>query len=457
VRIFAFTFIAVAAVGLIYTFVQPAIYQSEATLLTSAQASIDSLGTEADSQHVAIQRQILLGDDLIAETRARLEAQGDSVPDATAFERQLMVQAVPGTNLVALVAQGSDAELLPRVVNTWIDAYLDARAADIEQISGHTVRLIRDELEQLAIRLQQSRAELAAFRETNELISEERNENEALARLGGLQQALNAALEEEVKARSTEETLREADARGETVIPRNSQRDLNQKEAKLQRLEKQMAELDEKYTREYLELRPALKAIPQEIDALTAEIASLKSVGNQKVLEQARQDHAAASRAVRNIRQQYEEHKQQVKEFSAIFVEHRTRVSDLENLENLNRETTARLTQIETRQVGKYPQVTIISRATSANSPIGPDYTRNSLISLAVALATAVFAVWLVGFLNPAIAPNSRVSTSNVYLHRGGTADVLVKPGDSKLEHDPSLALGINPDDQDEAALQDRA
>ena len=282
VRIFAFTLLAVAAVGLIYTFAQPAIYQSEATLLTSAQASIDSLGSEADSQHVAIQRQILLGEELLAKTRARLEADPDYDLDAAAFKRQLEVRAVVGTNLVAMTAQGSDAELLPRILNTWIDVYLQARAADIEAISGHTVRLIQEELDQLAARLEQGRADLVAFREANEIISGERSENEALSRLDGLQRALNTALEEEVKARSQEETFREAIARGETVIPGNGQRGLNQKEAKLLRLEKQMAELNETYTREYLELQPTLKAIPEEISALSEEIASLRSVGTRK-------------------------------------------------------------------------------------------------------------------------------------------------------------------------------
>ena len=370
---------------------------------------------------------------LIAIIRARLEAEGYDGLDAADIKHQLSVQAVADTNLVAMTAQGTDAELLPRILNTWIDVYLEARAADIEQISGHTVRLIHDELEQLALKLEQARTDLAAFRDSHEIISEERNENEALARLNGLHRSLNSALEEEVKARSTLESLSEAAARGDTVIPRGDQRTLIEQEAELQRLETQQADLDQRYTQEYLELQPSLRVIPERIEALRAEIESIRRVGNQKVLEEAQQEQATARKAVSNIRLQLDEHKQRAKEFTSIFAEHRARVSDLENLEEINRETQARLTQIETRQVGKYPQVTIIARATVSDTPIGPDYTRNTIISLACALATSIFAVWLAGFLNPALAPRPGVPTATVYLHQGKTADALPEPENARL------------------------
>ena len=104
VRIFAFTFIAVAACGLIYTFAQPAIYLSEATLLTSAPTAIDSMGAEADSQHVAIQRQILLGEDLIAKTRLRLQAQSGEELDEVAFKRQLDTDGCDGVVCINISA-----------------------------------------------------------------------------------------------------------------------------------------------------------------------------------------------------------------------------------------------------------------------------------------------------------------------------------------------------------------
>jgi uncharacterized protein involved in exopolysaccharide biosynthesis len=445
VRLFLVTFLLVAAIGLVITFAQRPVYESQATLLTSARQTIDLASTAADPQHVAIQRQLLLGEELILATLSRLRAEGYQDMDAKDIRSQLAVEAVPDTNLVAMTATGTDAELLPRMINTWIDVYLQARAAEIEEISGHTVRLINEELQQLAQKLEQARAELAAFREANGIISGERTENEALSRLNGLQRSLNNALEEEVKARSKLESLSDAAARGDTVIPRGDQQALIKKEAELDKLETQLADLNERYTQEYMALQPSMRVIPDQIEELRAEIESIKKLGNQKVLEETRQDHANAQRAVANIRAQLEEHKQQAKDFSAIFAEHRARVSDLENLELINRETQARLTQIETRQVGKYPQVTIITRATVSETPIGPEYGRNTLISLAAALVASVFAVWLAGFLNPALAPRTTVSTANVYLHRGIGAEPRPEPRATQIEKDSQLGLDSNP------------
>ena len=55
--------------------------------------------------------------------------------------------------------------------------------------------------------------------EQHEIISVERQENEVLARLDGLNKALNNAIEEEAKTRAYLDTLREAITRGAQVVP----------------------------------------------------------------------------------------------------------------------------------------------------------------------------------------------------------------------------------------------
>ncbi|WP_428355777.1 hypothetical protein [Methyloprofundus sp.] len=131
--IFCTVFIVSLVISLGYVYSRPALYRSYATLLTVAQTAIDQQSSEADIQHVAIQRQILTGQELLAETITRLaevEQQQDTNTGITnqlstpELRRMLTVQAVPDTNLVELAAIGYQAEVLAPIINTWIDIYL---------------------------------------------------------------------------------------------------------------------------------------------------------------------------------------------------------------------------------------------------------------------------------------------------------------------------------------------
>ena len=66
----------------------------------------------------------------------------------------LLVEAVPDTNLVEMAAQGEEDELLPTVVDTWINVYLEVRAEDIAKTKDNTLQIVQDELDGLAIKLE---------------------------------------------------------------------------------------------------------------------------------------------------------------------------------------------------------------------------------------------------------------------------------------------------------------
>lgn len=167
-------------ISLGYVFSRPAIYQSSATLLTVAKTAIDLVSGDVDIQHVAIQKQVLLGSELLAETSRRLEKPGVKVTD---IRRMLDVRGIEETNLVEMIAEGPDATVLPMLINTWIDVYLAARAAEITKLTGNTAQIIENELSGLSEKINIKRIELGRFRQNHDISSVGREENEALARL----------------------------------------------------------------------------------------------------------------------------------------------------------------------------------------------------------------------------------------------------------------------------------
>ncbi|MGR9052928.1 MAG: GumC family protein [Gammaproteobacteria bacterium] len=417
--IFVAAYVACATVGLIYNYSRPAVYRSSATLLTSAKTAVDIASAEPDKQHVAIQRQILLGQELLEESLQRLRISHPQLKIGMAEIRQMLtVKPVAETNLVEMQAEGPDPDALPALINTWIDVYKDAREADIAKNKGDTEAQLQSELNDLEQKIANARESLNRFREQHDIVSTERTENTATARLNGLTAALNNATEEEVKAKARLDAVKKAIERGQAVVPTQDQRSLANLEKRLQELREKLAELDQRYTREYMALQPSLKYIPREIKKLEREIEQKRSYGKDIVLTDAEQNYDAAKQAVIDVRQQLEEHKRQAAEFSASFAEHEALQSDLEGLELIYRQTQERLVQIETKSVDKYPQVNIIDRAYLPLEPFAPEYTRDSLIILAGSVAFALFCVWISEFLTRRQEAQPGLTLSGIHMYK---------------------------------------
>jgi len=459
--IFGIVFVISATIGLTYTYSRPAIYRSSATLLTSAMTAIDRESNVADIQHVAIQKQILLGYELVAETLSRLKASAtnNSLPQFTASDIRNLLDVVPvaETNLVEIRAEGSDLEFLPLLINTWIDVYLDARAEEIKKLTGTTASVIEEELKGLTDKINTARTELEAFRKNNDILSTGRDENEALARLKGLSNSLNRASEDEVRAKANLDAIKVAIANNQTVVPNQDQGSLQDLEKRLQELREKLTELDKRFTRDYLNLQPELKVIPEQIKKLEDEIKNKRQYGKNIVLTEAEKDYVAAQQTVKDIRAQLNDHKQQVAQFTSKFTEHEALKTDLEGLEKLYRDTQERLVQIETSHKEKYPQVTVISRAYLSHEPVRPNYTRDAIIAIVSSILLGLFAVWITDYLTRKQEYQSPITLSGIHMYTPA-ADMInyqqaaVKP----LEQQQNNALA-SPLHRELSSLQLRA
>ncbi len=443
--IFIMVFLTGAAVGLTYTYSRPAIYRSSATLLTSAMTAIDRDSNAADVQHVAIQKQVLLGDEVVAETLSRLKASATNglLRQLTTSDiRNLLdVEPVTETNLVKIRAEGPNAEFLPLLVNTWVDVYLDARAEQVKNLTDNTTRSIEVELKDLTEKITAARTGLEIFRKNNDILSTGRDENEALARLKGLSNSLNLASEDEVKAKAKLDAIKAAISNHQTVVPNQDQGSLQDLEKRLQVLRERLTELDTRFTRNYLSLQPKLKVIPEQIKKLEAEISDKQQYGKSIVLTEAQRDYAAALQTVADIRAQLNEHKQRAAKFTSKFTEHDMLKTDLEGLEKLYRDTHERLVKIETSHKEKYPQVTVIKRGYLSRDSVRPNYSRDALISVVGSLLLGLFSVWISEFLTRKQQHQSSITLSGIQVHRPVAEIINYQQLENPLEHQANTVL----------------
>jgi hypothetical protein len=214
-------------------------------------------------------------------------------------------------------------------------------------------------------------------------------------------------------------------------------------EARAQQLREQLAELDRRYTREFLSLSPELKVIPEQLAELENKISRQHSLGRNIVVTMAEQEYAAAQQTTAVLRQELEGHKQKATEFTAKFAEHEALVEDLARLEELYRLAEERQVQIEVKNREKYPQVMVVDWAFMPTKPIWPHYMRDAGFVLAGSLLIALLMVWLIDYLTPKRETEQPASPIDITIYPGeGATAIGQQPApDAMLESRSSPAL----------------
>lgn len=424
-RVFVRTTLAVLAVGILFTLLQPTRYESSATVLMSAPTAIDAPLLEADIQGVAIQRRTLTGSDITRRLSDVLDADYAISLTPMALRTILDVQLVAETNLLELATTGASPEPLPVILEQWIDVYTRVRARDIEARKAQTLTEVGDELSGLAGRLASARDALERYRRENDIISMERQENAVLSQLDGLNTAFNRAVEEEVRSKSYLDTLRASLAAGEQVVPESERSDVVAMSQSLADLRARLEALRARYTEDYIRKAPQLREIPEQIAKLETELGEAFDEGSRKELNNAQRAWRAAQESVANLENRLAQHKTAVAEFNSLYAKHQALAEDLARLEELNRETQARQVQISVSQVEKYPQVSVIDWPAAEARRIGPPYSLLLGGSALASILAGIFGVWLYSYLHPRPAANPVVTLSGVTLYAGDNARAL--------------------------------
>jgi hypothetical protein len=308
--------------------------------------------------------------------------------------------AVEETNLLELRAEGSDPMLLQLTVNAWAKAYEDLRRNEIAQLKTATMAELESEQAALLVTIDERQLALAQFRERHDIVSLEAADNRAPAKLKGLNQSLNKAQERLVNAEAERAAIMEAVAQGKTVVPTDQRAELSAKQLEAQKIREQLASLERKYTKNYIEIDPALRALPGRLAELEDEIAAMRLLGQSQVIEDVDREVQAAKVAAHALEAQLRAHQRDAQAFTTLYNEYEAQQAELARLRDLSAANVERLAQIEARNLEKYPPVQIVDWAGLPSQPIFPHYRRDTGIVLGAALFSALFITWLVDYLS---------------------------------------------------------
>jgi succinoglycan biosynthesis transport protein ExoP len=445
IRIFLSAVAVSSLISLSYTFLRPAIYESHATLLVTPPVINERMGETSNAQHVRLQLQSLTSHGLLSRVLEEVSASGSLLDTSgltlPVLQGMLSAVSVDNTHLIALTAEGPDKELLPVVLNTWVEVYQGAHRDAIEAESSSATLEIDQQLVELQQKVTEKRQALDRFRRESDIVSMERNENRILRKLSGLTDSLNKANEEKVTTQARLAAIRTAIAQGRPIANSHGQDSLTNLEQRLVEIEEGLKELEHEFTPRYMSVDPQIKALVRKRELLEAKIRNNRRESKQIALAGAEQDLASARQAVASLQRQLDEQKQQVMEFTTRFAEHEALQEELLQLETASRETQDQQLQLQVNKRRQFPQVEIRERSFLPERPIHPDYLRDAAISLAVSVVVGLLLLWLYDFLTRPARHAGTHEFKQVFVTSPETR-VLARGADERLSQSPEgLAL----------------
>ena len=395
-------FLAGCVLSSVYAIVSPSEYRAVARLeIVPAGARLSPQEGNAGKSFLT-EVQVLTSRPLLEEAVGRLGNSAD-VSDALGadplrgVQRMLSTERVEGTQVVRVQAQGRHRELLPRLVNTLVDVYREHLAAGYKKSTKTGNTQLRDEIHLLDQQVAAKRQEVEAFRARYDIVSAERDENQLLSTVKGLGEALNDANADVAAAEGRLRGVRSSTAAGEALAGAKNNPTLADIEKRASQLREELHELELRFTPQYLELDPAVKALRGRVANLDQQMASERAAGQRAALAQAQQQLTSAHEAAERLQQQLNENKQAAQAFAARLNEYKAMQEDLAHLEQPHRGAIERLAQLEASEAEDAPQVEILEAATVPREPLYPPYLLAG-IGAAASLILGFFVVRFVEF-----------------------------------------------------------
>ena len=418
--VFSSVFFAALALGLTYTAMQSAEYRATARLEIIPAKAVPATGantagaaTGADTRGPAergaksflTEVQVLTSRPLVEEVVGRLAQSGelprDIGSDPVDFaQRMLSTETVEGTQVVQLRAEGPQRQFLGRLVNTLTDIYQERLAATYQKSTDTGGDQLRDAVRALDRKVVAKRQEVEEFRSSNDIISAERDENQLLSAAKGLATALNEAKGKLAAAEGELRAVRNAAAAGQSLVAAKDNPTVANLEQRASELREQLHDVQQRFTPQYMDLDPAIKATRARLDNLEQQIRTERAAGQRAAVAQAEGKVTSAREAVDQLQQQINENKRAVQTFIARFGEYKAMQEDLTHLEQLHRASADRLARLEASENEAAPHVEILEAASVPQLPWRPLYARDAGISLGGAVVLGFFAVWMVEFFS---------------------------------------------------------
>ena len=427
-RVFLLVFLPLLLAGLAYTFARAPEYRAQARIAVktagvvtgvplnaqrpAATSTVTTAANTGNAGSLHTEAGILTSRPLIEEALGLLRQQGIDLPEygsdpAQDIQAALTAEPIAETNTIQITALGPHPAHLAAILNALIDVY-SRRLIDSYSSSASTeIETLREELARLNQRLAEKRKALEEFRQTADIVSGEREENQILARVKGMSNSLNVANEKVAQAEGRVRSIRDSLAAGKTVVRSRDNPTLAGLETRASQLRESLREFERTYTPQFMAMDPNVKGMRSRLADLEKQIAEQKAGSGQMLLAEAEEELSSARQAQQKLQGQIADDRRTVHAFSKSFSAYKSMEQELAQIESSRSSLSERLLRTETSERSRKPSLQIVEAATAPQEAWRPDYLRDAGISLAVAIILALGAMALVEVFNRAPPPSA--------------------------------------------------
>jgi len=481
-RLFILVFGALTALVLALNWLRPAIYRSAATLLVEAPAQGGQMaapigvgdGTASgtvmlaaptrSAQLLATERERLLATPLLQalaeEFSSELTGLERAADPYAALQAMTQVKYDATTSLLDVGLEGRTPDLLKRVLDRWLARYEEARTTLTMQSRDTDDRAATEQLAALDAKIAARRAEIDAFRAAHGIVSEERTENTHAAKLTGLNESINKAEDEEMRAAARLDALRVAAAAGKPVAEAQNLAAIGRLQEKVETLRDMVRAQRDQFTEKFAQIAPEIVAARKDLEQAEQDLAAMRQRAEAEVMTRAEQELATARDAKLALMQQQGALKGELNDFSRSFDELGTLRARLAELETQAAPLRERLVKSEVAAADLAPRVSVLAAPSLPTRPLRPDYVRDALLGVGGAFLAALLVTWLVEFLTRAapgsvLPPQPQIYSLNTQLFPPPDGGLALPAG--RVADAPALALPVPPQRQRELAPEEVA
>ncbi len=419
--VFIGSFLLLAGVGLIWCYARPAIYLATARVqINPGQVQVEASVAGGGTQGASVNRNLLSEIQVLTSRTLVQEVMGGLAPalkqrvaelkpePLTALQAGLEANLANGTDVVEVSSRGPYPELAASLVNELIALYTTKLEKSYGATAGDSLNQINEEVEKLTQKVADKRRELEEFRQRNNIVSIEREENEILGRVKGQTDALNKAQERLAIAEGKLRAMNEGQGAKRAVSTGNrTNATLDNLELRASAIREEMAELNRLYTPAYLALDPKFRALKIRQSDIENQITAQRQTAKAEVqnnqsaaLDDAREEVSAAKSAADRLRGQIGASRGNLSAFSARFNQFQMLSKDIAPMEALLRDATQRKARMEATERARRPSVRLIEAAVTPREPWQPQYLRDAGLVVLGSLLAAVLAMFLVELFN---------------------------------------------------------
>jgi len=415
--VFLCAFIPALAASLTYVYSRPAEYRAVARLhiapaavVTQATEAKDTPTVTTDAKSFLTEVQVLTSRPLLQDVLERLksdDALSNLGPDpVAAMQGMLHAAPVAGTQVVELSAEGRQAPLVARIVNTVVVAYRQHIADAYKSHASGSYGEVGNEVDALDKQVAARRQAIDAFRARYDIVSMEHKENDVLAQIEGLNQSYTEANGRLAKAQAHLQTLRAAAAAGKGIVKAKDDLTLADLERRVSSLREQWRDQQRRYTAAYLAIDPDATSLKARLENLEEQLTAQRAASVRAALIEAEEELSASQAALEQLRRDVADNQKQAQEFATHLNEYKSLREDLDHFEGMHRAALDRLAKLQASEQERAPRVELVEAAVPSTEPWRPNYPQDALIAAVSSLAFGLFATWFADFIaGPRTAP----------------------------------------------------